>query len=138
MEPRVTLVTLSVPDVARSVDFYRSAFGWEPAFQVETTAFYDLKGLVFGLWSGLSEELGRDTDPPPGSVTLAHNVRSVGEVDRLVAAAVAGGATIAAAPHPQPWGGYSAHIADPDGHLWEIAFNPDWPLDAEGRVILPL
>ncbi len=136
MRPRITLVTLSVPDVGRSVGFYRDAFGWVPFFEVEGTAFYDLDGLVFGLWSGLSEELGRDTDPPPGSATLAHNVRSPEEVDRLVAEAVAGGATVAASAHTQPWGGYSAHIADPDGHLWEIAYNPDWPLDDDGRVLL--
>ncbi|MFP3913866.1 MAG: VOC family protein [Actinomycetota bacterium] len=137
MEQRLNLITLAVPDVAASVEFYRDAFGWEPSFQVEDTAFFDLGGVALGLWSGLSQELGRESDPPPGATVLAHNVRSPQEVDDLIAQAVAGGASVAAAARTQPWGGYSGHIADPDGHLWEIAYNPDWPLDADGRVVLP-
>jgi uncharacterized glyoxalase superfamily protein PhnB len=137
MEPRLNLVTLAVPNVAASVDFYRRAFGWTPAFVVEETAFFDLGGIVLSLWSGLSEELGRDSDPAPGATALAHNVRSPAAVDQIITEAVEGGATVAAPARQQPWGGYSGMIADPDGHLWEIAFNPDWPLDEEGRLILP-
>lgn len=138
MEQRLNVVTLAVPDVKASVDFYRRAFGWEPAVVVEEeVAFFDLGGLVLSLWSGLSEELGRDSDPPPGATALAHNVRSPGEVDQTVAEAVAEGATVAAPARQQPWGGYSGVLADPDGHLWEIAYNPDWPLDEQGRLTLP-
>lgn len=138
MEQRLSVVTLAVPDVGASVDFYRGAFGWEPAMVVEEeVAFFDLGGLVLSLWSGLSEELGRDSDPSPGATALAHNVRSPEEVDHIVADAVAQGASVAAAARQQPWGGYSGILADPDGHLWEIAYNPDWPLDEEGRLTLP-
>jgi uncharacterized glyoxalase superfamily protein PhnB len=55
----------------------------------------------------------------------------------VIAQLLEGGASVARAAHRQPWGGYSGHVADPDGHLWEIAYNPDWPLDQEGRVVLP-
>lgn len=137
VRPRISLVTLAVADVAASVAFYRSAFGWEPVFVVEDTAFFDLGGVALGLWSGMSDELGREADPPAGAVALAHNVGSVEEVDELIAVAEAGGAAVAVAAHTQPWGGYSGHVADPDGHLWEIAFNPDWPLDEDGQVHLP-
>ncbi len=134
MQQRITAVTLSVPDVAASVDFYRRAFGWEPGFVAEDeVAFYDMGGLVFGLWSGMSEELGRDTDPPPGAVSLAHNCESPEAVDEAIEMAVAAGATLVMPARHQPWGGYSGHIADPDGHHWEFAYNPDWPLDEEGR-----
>lgn len=136
MRPRISLVTLAVADVAASVAFYREAFDWEPVFVNDEVAFYDLGGVALGLWSGLAEELGRTT-PPPGSVTLAHNLADPGEVDAAVAAAAAGGATVVVPGHEQSWGGYSGHIADPDGHLWEIAYNPDWPLDDDGRVQLP-
>lgn len=137
MEQRINLISLSVKDVGASVDFYRRAFGWEPAFVVEDTAFFDMGGVVFGLWSGLSEELGRDTDPSPGAATIAQNLRSPQEVDDAIAQAVAGGATVASAARTMPWGGYSGHIADLEGHLWEFAYNPDWPLDEDGQVVLP-
>ena len=137
MDQRLNLVTLAVADVAAAVDFYRRAFGWEPAFVVDDTAFFDVGGIVLGLWSGMSDELGRDADPPAGAVALAHNVRSAAEVDEVITQLAQGGATVERAAHSQPWGGYSGHVADPDGHLWEIAYNPDWPLDEEGRVVLP-
>ncbi len=137
MEPRITLVTLAVPDVARSVGFYREAFGWEPGFVDEDVAFYRLGATGFALWSGMSEELGREADPAPGAVSLAHNLNSSAEVDEAIARAVAGGARIVMPAREQPWGGYSGHIADPDGHLWEFAFNPHWPLDEAGVAQMP-
>lgn len=137
MEPRITLITLAVPDVAASVRFYREAFGWEPGFVDEDVAFYRLGTTGFGLWSDMSEELGRDADPAPGAVSLAHNLNSPAEVDEAIAAAVAGGARIVVPAREQTWGGYTGHIADPDGHLWEIAFNPQWPLDEAGVAQMP-
>ncbi len=135
LDQRVSVITLSVSDVDASVDFYRRAFGWEPAFVAEgEVAFYDMGGIVLALWTGLSQELGRAFDPPPGAVTLAYNTRSPEEVDAVFEQAVAAGATVASSARTQEWGGYSGHIADPNGHLWEIAFNPQWPLDDRGRV----
>lgn len=136
MEQHVTAVTLAVPDVSASVDFYRRVFGWEPAFVIDEVAFFDLGGLVLSLWSGLAEELGRDI-PPAGATALAHNVSVPEDVDRIIATAREGGASVAAPARQQPWGGYTGIIADPDGHLWEIAYNPDWPLDEEGKPTLP-
>lgn len=134
LQQRITAVTLSVPNVRASVDFYRRAFGWEPAMVVEDeVAFYDLGGLVFGLWSRMSEEVGRTSDPVPGAVSIAHNLDSPEAVDWAVDEAVAGGATVVAPPVRHEWGGYSAHVADPDGHMWEFAYNPGWPLDEDGR-----
>ncbi|HLU52153.1 MAG TPA: VOC family protein [Acidimicrobiia bacterium] len=135
LDQRVSVITLSVSDVDASVDFYRRAFGWEPAFVAEgEVAFYDMGGIVLALWTGLSQELGRAFDPPPGAVTLAYNTRSPEEVDAVFEQAVAAGVTVASSARTQEWGGYSGHIADPNGHLWEIAFNPQWPLDDRGRV----
>ena len=134
LEMRVSVITLAVPDVTAAVRFYRQAFGWEPDFVAEgEVAFYDMGGIVPSLWSGLARELGREL-PPPGAVTLAYNTRSPQEVDAVFAQALAAGATVASPARTQEWGGYSGHIADPHGHLWEIAYNPDWPLDEEGRV----
>jgi catechol 2,3-dioxygenase-like lactoylglutathione lyase family enzyme len=82
MDQRLNLVTLAVADVTASVEFYRRAFGWEPAFVIEDTAFFDAGGVILGLWSGMSAELRRDADPPAGAVTLAQNVRSTEEVNR--------------------------------------------------------
>lgn len=137
MQDRISLVTLAVADVGVSVAFYRAAFGWEPGFVNDEVAFYNLDGVAFGLWSGMAAELGRSELPPAGSMSLAHNLASPAEVDEAISAAVAGGAEVVTAARTQPWGGYSGHLADPDGHLWEIAFNPDWPLDAAGRPQLP-
>ena len=135
LDRRVSVITLSVPDVRASVDFYRRAFGWEPDFVAEAeVAFYDMGGMVLSLWSGLSHELGRSADPPPGVVALAYNTRSSEEVDEIFDQAVSAGATVASPARTQDWGGYSGHIADPNGHLWEIAYNPQWPLDDRGRV----
>lgn len=103
----------------------------------DEVAFFDLGGVVLSLWQGLAQELGTDRLPAPGATVLAHNGRSPEEVDEIIATAVEAGASVAAPTRQQPWGGYSGMIADPDGHLWEIAHNPDWPLDDEGRVRLP-
>src|SRR5690606_41502032 len=93
-----------------------------------------VRGIAPALWAVLSQGPGRDFEPPPGAVTLAYNTRSPEEVDAVFEQAVAAGATVASSARTQEWGGYSGHIADPNGHLWEIAFNPQWPLDDRGRV----
>lgn len=140
MEQRISLITLGVADVGRSVAFYEQ-LGWRrSSSSVEgEVAFFDLRGMVLGLWS--REKLAADSAAVDGrgwgGVTLALNVRDPGEVDAVLAEAVAAGATLGRPGAPTEWGGYSGVFVDPDGHPWEIAVNPGWPLDSDGRPSLP-
>lgn len=140
MEPRISLVTLGVADLPRSRAFYE-ALGWRasPASQPEIV-FFQANGLALALFgrAALAEDAEVE-DRPSGfsGVALAHNVRSEDEVDRVYAAAVAVGAQAVKLPRKTHWGGYSGYFADPDWHLWEVAFNPFFPLDEIGNLRLP-
>jgi uncharacterized protein len=141
MEPRITLVTLGVADLERALGFYRDGLGWRPSSaSVEgDVAFFQLGGLVLALWSraNLAEDARLAPDDGWGAVTLAHNVRSRDEADTVVAAMLAAGGSLLKAPVATDWGGYSGYVADPDGHPWEVAHNPYWPLRDDGTVELP-
>lgn len=136
MEQRVSLITLGVADLERSLRFYES-LGWRRhADSVDgEVAFFDVGGMVVALWG--RGELAVDSAVADsggwGGVTLAHNVRTPREVDGILADAVAVGATLGRPGAPTPWGGYSGVFVGPDGHPWEVAVNPGWPLDADGR-----
>jgi catechol 2,3-dioxygenase-like lactoylglutathione lyase family enzyme len=140
MKQRVSLVTLGVNDLARSLAFYR-ALGWhESSRSVEgEVAFFDLGCSVFALWS--RAELAADSAVSDGGgwggVTLACNVGGPAEVDAVLSEAARAGATIGRPGAPTEWGGYSGVFLDPDGHPWEVAHNPGWPLDADGYVRIP-
>ena len=139
MEQRLSLVTLGVSDLERAVAFYER-LGWQRKGQAyEGVAFFDAGGVVLALYpkAALAGEAGMDVAEGGSGLTLAHNVRSRAEVDRVVAAMQAAGGTLAKAPVAQSWGGYSGFVADPDGFVWEICHNPVFPLDAAGRVVLP-
>jgi uncharacterized glyoxalase superfamily protein PhnB len=101
--------------------------------------FFDAGGMVLALRD--RERLAQDSAVTDGGgwggVTLAHNVRSPAEVDAVIARARGAGATIGRDPAPTFWGGYSGLFIDPDGHPWEVAHNPFWPIDADGRIRLP-
>jgi uncharacterized glyoxalase superfamily protein PhnB len=101
-------------------------------------AFFQAGGMVVGLWDRgrLAEDSAVDDSPGWGGVTLAHNVRSPAEVDAVIAEARAAGAAIGREPAETFWGGYSGVFVDPEGHPWEVAHNPGWPLDEEGGVRL--
>ena len=134
MEQRLSVITLGVADLERSRRFY-AGLGWKPAFEHESVAFYQAGGLVVALFPGLPEDAGVEAEARgPGLIALAHNVRTREEVDALMAEAKAAGARITKPAHDAFWGGRTGYFADPDGHLWEIAWNPAWPIDAEGRV----
>ncbi len=137
MEQRLTLVTLGVRDLPRSRAFYE-ALGWTVGDATDDVVFFDAGGVVLGLWD--RERLAHDSTVPDsggwGGVTLAHNVRSPEEVDAAIAAARAAGASIGREPAATFWGGYSGVFLDPDGHPWEVAHNPFWPLGDDGRVRL--
>ncbi|MBL0371369.1 VOC family protein [Rhizobium sp. KVB221] len=140
IDRRISLVTLGVEDLVRSTAFYEK-LGWQKsASSSETVTFIQLKGTVLGLFSRASlAEDARVPDTPKGfsGVTLAHNVSSERGVDAVYKFAISCGATEIKKPEKVFWGGYSGYFADPDGHLWEIAYNPFFPMDAEGHVALP-
>ena len=136
MEQRLSVVTLGVADLGRARRFYVDGLGWRPALEMDEVVFFQAAGLVVALFPGLADDAGLAGEPRSrgGLIALAHNVRSRDEVDGLLAQAAAAGARITRPAHDPPWGGRSGYFADPDGHLWEIAWNPAWPIDAEGRV----
>jgi len=139
MEQRITLITLRVADVARSRSFYEG-LGWKAAAGSQPSfAFFQMGGIGLGLLAADSydKEIAGDAGTvTPGPSMLAHNVRGKAEVDRLVSFALTQGGRLVRAPTEQFWGGYSGIYADPDGHYWEIAFNPFWPLAEDGSVTL--
>ena len=129
MEQRITMVTLGVKDLARERAFYES-LGWSGAHQSDDeVAFYQAGGMIFGLWAALGGH------GAPG-VELAHNVRSPGEVDALLAEAKRAGGRIVRPAAKADWGGYTGAFADPEGYVWEVAHNPDWTLSDDGSVRL--
>lgn len=137
---RVTLITLGVADLARARGFY-AALGWQeyqPA--AEGVAFYQLNGLALALFerTALAADQGRPDAPlGVGAVTLAQNFTTEAEVDAAFEAALAQGAQGLKRPEKVFWGGYSGYWADLDGHVWEVAMNPFWPLQPDGSLVLP-
>lgn len=140
MQPRLTLVTLGVADVAAARSFYeRLGFKASSDSNADVT-FFNAGGValaLFGRAALAADALAENTTPGFSGVTLAHNVGSANEVDSVMAEAYAAGAVIGKAAGKTFWGGYAGYFADLDGHLWEVAHNPFWPLDSEGRVTLP-
>lgn len=141
LPPRVNLVTLGVGDLAASIAFY-TRLGWRSSASAgsDEVAFFALGNLVLGLYPRhlLAQDAQvADTGPGFSGVTLAINLASEQAVDEAMAAALAAGARQAKAPEKVFWGGYSGYFADPDGHLWELAFNPFFPQDEAGLIVLP-
>ncbi|MEJ7716870.1 MAG: VOC family protein [Thermoleophilaceae bacterium] len=139
MEQRLSLITLGVADVRRSRAFYER-LGWQGQ-EVEETVFFQAGGIAVALWG--RDKLAKDSGVPDeqtvgfSGVALAHNVRSEAEVDEVIEAAKAAGATITRSPAKTFYGGYAGVFADPDGHVWEIAHNPGFPLAADGSITVP-
>jgi hypothetical protein len=142
VEQRLSLITLGVRDLEVSTRFYE-ALGWRRSVRaLDGVRFFQLGGIALSLYpfDALAADAGlAGAAPVPGfsGVTLAHNVRSQGEVDAVLAEAVAAGGTLQRPAQAADWGGYSGYLRDPDGHLWEIAWNPHFPLDAAGGIRLP-
>ncbi len=137
---RVTLITLGVDDLTRTRAFYL-ALGWQPVEVAEGMACYQLHGqglMLFGS-ADLAADQGRaGHDLGTGAMTLGQNFDSPADVDAAFATAIAAGATVLKRPEPVFWGGYSGYFADPDGHVWELAHNPFWPLARDGSLTLPV
>jgi catechol 2,3-dioxygenase-like lactoylglutathione lyase family enzyme len=139
VEQRLSLVTLGVADLARARRFYEDGLGWKRGNDNPEVAFYQMPGGILALWSraalAADAHVGDDGAAFSG-VALAYNARTKAEVDTVLAEAVVAGARLLKPAEDVFWGGYSGYFADPDGHVWEIAFNPFWTIDAEGRVRL--
>lgn len=140
MQPRLTVLTLGVDDLPRAVAFYRDGLGWHTAgivgqeFAHGAVAFFDLQpGLRLALWprASLAHDTGLRVTPPSATeCSLGHNVGSADEVDTVMAHARAAGARIVKPAGPTFWGGYAGYFQDPDGHLWEVVWNPAWTTGA--------
>jgi catechol 2,3-dioxygenase-like lactoylglutathione lyase family enzyme len=138
MEQRVSVITLGVRDLKRSRAFYE-ALGWHTrAAPDDDVVFFQAGGTIVALWdrAKLAADSGVEDGGGWGGVTLAHNVRSPAEVDSVTEEARSAGAKVVREPAETFWGGYSAAVVDPDGHPWEIAHNPRWPLRDDGSVEL--
>ncbi|HET9403396.1 MAG TPA: VOC family protein [Burkholderiales bacterium] len=139
MKPRITLITLGVDDLEKSLAFYRDGLGLETQgivgreFEHGAVAFFDLQsGLKLALWP--RDSLAHDTKlgkapRSPTDFSIGHNVGSKAEVDAVMAQAKSAGASIVKPAGDTFWGGYAGYFQDPDGHLWEIVWNPQWRLD---------
>lgn len=138
MKPRISVLTLAVADLGRALAFYRDGLGLATdgiigsAFEHGAVAFFRLNDhLVLALYPRASlahEARVAATASVTGAVAIGHNVASRAEVDQVMAEAAAAGAVITDPARDRFWGGYGGHFTDPDGHLWEVAWNPDWAL----------
>jgi len=139
MKPRITVITIGVDDLERSLRFYRDGLGLKTEgivgkeFEHGAVAFFDLQaGLKLAIWprksiahdSGVSQE-----SPSPAEFTLGHNVSSKAEVDAVMEQAKKAGAVIVKPAQETFWGGYAGYFQDPDRHLWEVAWNPQWVIE---------
>ncbi len=136
MKPRITLITIGVDDLERSLRFYRDGLGLKTEgivgteFEHGAVAFFELQaGLKLAIWP--RESLAHDSGIPRGKpsateFTIGHNVSSKGEVDAVMEQARKAGAVIVKPAHDTFWGGYAGYFQDPDQHLWEVAWNPHW------------
>lgn len=138
MDQRISLITLGVADLARSRTFYEEGLGWRPADAPEGVVFYQLPGMAFALFGrdDLADDARTPVDGTFSGITLACNQRSEADVDRVLAEAESAGARILKPAERVFWGGYSGYFADPDGHVWEVAFNPGWTLAGDGTLTL--
>jgi hypothetical protein len=138
MEQRISVITLGVADIARARAFYE-ALGWRSRCEPDSdVVFFQAGGMVLALWSraSLAEDSAVEDGSGWGGVTLAYNVGSPEEVDRVLEDAAQAGAAIPRGGGETFWGGYSGIFVDPDGHPWEVAHNPFWTLDEDGGVRL--
>jgi catechol 2,3-dioxygenase-like lactoylglutathione lyase family enzyme len=140
MEQRLSLVTLGVADLARARRFYEEGLGWRRGNRHDEVAFYQLGGMVLALWGrdALAEDAGLSGAGSGFSgIALAYNARDRAEVDAVLKEAETAGGTLVKPAQATFWGGYAGYFADPDGHLWEVAWNPDWQLADDGSIRLP-
>jgi uncharacterized protein len=136
MQQQMSVITLGIADLARSKRFYAEGFGWTPVFQNDDIVFYQMNGFVLGTWlkRELEADMKQTLSSAPGPYSLAHNVTESGEVSKILDRLVQFGGKLLRAADAPPHGGLRGYVADPDGHAWEIAWNPQWPISPEGYV----
>ena len=140
MQQQISVITLGIADLARSRAFYTGGFGWKPVFENEEIVFYQMNGFMLGTWlrSALETDIGGGPMARSGAVALAHNVVDQDDVQVVIdGLAKAGGRILRNADAP-PHGGFRGYVADPDEHVWEIAWNPAWKIDERGLVTFGL
>lgn len=141
VKPRLSLVTLGVHDLARARAFYETGLGWPASAASQgDVVFFQLGGVALALFPRAALAADATVAPEGGGfsgVTLAHNVADKAEVDAVLRAAVGAGARLVKPAREAEWGGFSGYFADPDGHLWEVCWNPFFPFDARGALVLP-
>lgn len=140
MQQKLHLITLGTDDFQKSLDFYEKGLGWEKSDKsMDGLALFDLGGIILALHP--RQELANDTTLPYqpttfSGLTISHNTRSEKEVDEILKKVAELGATIVKPAQKVYWGGYSGYFKDPDGHLFEVAYNPFWELDENGHLVI--
>jgi catechol 2,3-dioxygenase-like lactoylglutathione lyase family enzyme len=139
VEPRVSIITLAVGDLERSASFYEGMGLKRHEGITDGVAFFQMGGVILSLFPRKDAEAdsGIHFGSGPSAVYLAYNTRSQDEVDEVLALARSNGGTVVKEAGRAFWGGWYGYFADPDSHLWEVAHNPDFPIDAEGKIRLP-
>jgi catechol 2,3-dioxygenase-like lactoylglutathione lyase family enzyme len=140
MQQQISIITLGIGDLARSRRFYAEGFGWTPAFENHEIIFYQMNGLVLGTFdkSALEKDMNRYGLSSPGAFSLAHNVPSQAHVREVIGQLLSAGGQIIRPADAPSHGGYRGYVADPDDHAWEIAWNPAWVTDENGRIKFPI
>jgi uncharacterized protein len=137
----LSLVTLGVSNLAKSTAFYEALGFRRKSRGADGVAFFEAGAVILSLWP--TAELAKDAEIESANsggfrgMSLAWNCTSASEVDRALARAMGAGATLIRSARTVFWGGYTAYFADPEGHLWEVAYNPQFPFSADGRLLLP-
>ncbi|MBI1170038.1 VOC family protein [bacterium] len=136
MQQQVSVITLGIADLGRARRFYEQGFGWTAVFANDEIVFFQMNGFVLGLWlaSALEAETGLRRAGTSGAFAMAHNVPARSDVQPVMDRLVQAGGTVTRAASAPPHGGYRGYVADPDGHSWEIAWNPAWAIDDKGHV----
>ncbi|MBT4890027.1 MAG: VOC family protein [Rhodospirillales bacterium] len=140
MEQRLSMITLGVADLSHAKFFYENVVGWQAEPGPSEIAFFDLGGTVFALYphKDMAKDMNMAVSQTPATpyqgYALAHNVRSIEDVDAVFFQLRDNGATINKEPEKAFWGGYSGYFSDPDGHMWEVAYNPFWKIKEDGRI----
>ena len=139
MEPRISIITIAVEDLARVTAFYETMGLKRHQGITDGVAFFQMGGAILGLFNRPSaeEDSGIRFGDGVSRVYLAYNTRSEAEVGEVLATAEKAGGKIIKPAQKAFWGGWYGYFADPEGNLWEVAHNPDFPIDAEGRISLP-
>jgi predicted lactoylglutathione lyase len=141
MSPHISLITLGVADIAKATAFYEKlGFVISKKASEASVSFFKAGGIVLAIWSRASQKQdanANDLWTGNGGIVVAQNVASESEVEAMMAKAETAGACILKPAAKTFWGGYNGYFADPDGHVWEVAHNPFWHLDENGRVDLP-